>query len=130
MAGQRSSGGLAVTVQALSAKAAVMLLRGRLDAVTAATLRARVGESVRQGRAEIVCDLSGVTSLDSSGLVGLVGAVRATASRAGFFKLASASAEVGRLFGLSGLDRVLELHPSVETLVAGSVAVPEARLAA
>jgi anti-sigma B factor antagonist len=103
---------------------------GRLNAVTAAALAARVGEAVEEGRSEIVCDLSGVTFLDSSGLAGLVAAVEVTVSAAGSSKLAAASDEVRRMFALTGLDRVFSPHPTIEALVAGDVAVQEIRRAA
>jgi len=113
------TGELALMVRVLSARTATLKLRGRLNARTARALRARVDEVIGQGRPEILCDLTEVTALDSSGLAGLIAAVKAT-WRDGFFKFAGANEEVQRMFKLTGLDRVFELHRGVETVLAGS----------
>jgi len=114
------TGELALMVRVLSARTATLKLRGRLNARTARALRARVDEVIGQGRPEILCDLTEVTALDSSGLAGLIAAVKATTWRDGFFKFAGANEEVQRMFKLTGLDRVFELHRGVETVLAGS----------
>ena len=116
-------GGLTLTNRALSARTAVLEVAGRMNAVTAPALRARVEELIEQGRPEIVCDLAGVTFLDSSGLAGLVVAIKAAASGAGSLKIAASSEAARLMFRMTGLDAVLELHPSVESVLGlGAVA--------
>lgn len=88
---------------------AVLLVRGRLDAVAALELRARVAAECAETRC-LVIDLGEARSLDISGLAALIDAGRQCERRGGMVVLAGARAEgVRRLLGLSGLDRALHL---------------------
>jgi anti-sigma B factor antagonist len=109
---------LAVSAQVLSEHRAVLAVRGGLNAVTALALKARIQGMVREGRREIVCDLGEVGSVDSSGLAALVAGVKAAHERGGFFKLVARNERVTRLLELTKLDRVFEMHRSVEDALA------------
>jgi anti-sigma B factor antagonist len=116
-------------VRMLSATTAVLAVNGRLNAVTVPAFKARVNEVIGHGRPKIVCDLTGVTFLDSSGLAGLILALKATTERGGFLKFVAVNDLVRRMFRLTHLDRVFELHSSVEAVLAGTVdahAIPRA----
>ena len=130
MNARTTTGDLTLTVHSLSARTAVLAARGWLNAATMLAFKTRVDEVVRQGRPEIVCDLAGVTSVDSSGLAGLIFAVKVATSRAGFFKIAAASEEVRRMFRSTRLDGVLEIHDSVESVLGEDAMVQEIRRAA
>ena len=67
---------------------------------------------------ELVCDLTEVGFLDSSGLSALVSGLKAARERGGFLKLAGLNEQVAKIFKLTMLDRVFELHPSVEAALA------------
>ncbi len=109
---------LAVSARVLSEHRAVLAVGGRLNAVTALTFKARIQALVREGRREIVCDLGEVGSLDSSGLAALIAGVKAAHERGGFFKLVARNEHVTRLFEATKLDRVFEVHRSVEDALA------------
>jgi anti-sigma B factor antagonist len=104
--------GLKVTMP--SEKRAVIAARGRLNAITAPAMKERIQELIVAGRVEIVCDLSEVGFLDSSGLSALVSGLKATREHGGFLKLAGLNEQVARIFRLTMLDRVFEMYPGVE----------------
>jgi anti-sigma B factor antagonist len=101
-------------VQLLPGNRAVLAVRGPLNAVTALPFRARVKELVHHGSRQVVCDLTEVVFLDSSGLAALIAAVRATREHGGFFRMVVQTERVARVFKLTGLERVFELYPRVE----------------
>jgi len=109
---------LGMAVEQRSERRAVLSVKGRINAVTAPAVKARIRELVDQGRWEIVCDLSGVGFLDSAGLSALVSGLKTTREGGGFLKLAGVNEQVARIFKLTMLDRVFEIHPSVDAAFA------------
>jgi anti-sigma B factor antagonist len=109
---------LSLATRALPGKRLLLQIRGRLDAAAAPAVRARIEELVEHGQAEIVCDLSQVESLDSSGLAALVSGRKAARERGGFLKLVGLNEGAAAVFRLTMLDRVFEIHPSVEAALA------------
>ncbi len=89
-------------------------IRGRLDAAAAPVLRARIQELVERGQAEIVCDLGQVSAVDASGLAALVSGRRSARERGGFLRLVGLDPHVAEVLRRTSLDRVLEIHPTVE----------------
>jgi anti-sigma B factor antagonist len=63
------------------------------------------------GATAVVCDLSAVTFLDSSGLGVLVGALKRLRERGGELYVVPGTAG-RRILELTALDRVIELHES------------------
>jgi anti-sigma B factor antagonist len=107
----------------------------RIDIETGAALRQALQSVVRRGRQQLVVDLSDVGFMDSSGLSVLIsglkmvklGRERRRAPRAsptrrptvrGDVKLAALQPAVRSLLQIIRLDRVFDLHPSVEAAVA------------
>ncbi|HTP24453.1 MAG TPA: STAS domain-containing protein [Anaeromyxobacteraceae bacterium] len=109
---------LELSVKNFSDRKAVLSVKGRVNAMTAPALKGRIREVVEEGRTEIVCDLTEVGFLDSSGLSALVSGLKATHERGGFLKLAGLNARVAIVFKLTMLDRVFDLYPSVEAALA------------
>jgi anti-sigma B factor antagonist len=106
---------ISLDVRVLSEKTAVLAVEGRLDAVHAPALRKRVRELIEEGHVEIVCDLTRVALLDSSGLAALVAGTEAARERGGFLKLAGLSEQCAETFTLTMLNRVFTVYPDVET---------------
>ena len=100
-----------LNVRVVSERRAELGIRGRLNPVTAPATKARIQELVEKGQVELVCDLTEVSFLDSSGLSALVSGLKATRERGGFLKLAGLKEQVARIFKLTMLDRVFELFP-------------------
>jgi len=109
---------LELDVRILSDHKAVIAAKGRVNAITAPAMKSRIRELVEEGRTEIVCDLTEVGFLDSSGLSALVSGLKATREHGGFLKLAGLNAQVATVFKLTMLDRVFDLYPSVEVALA------------
>jgi len=111
---------IALTVRIVSERRAVIAASGRVNAVTTPALKTCIRELVEEGRTEIVCDLTEVGFLDSSGLSALVSGLKATRERGGFLKLAGMGAQVATIFKLTMLDRVFEVYPSVDAALASN----------
>ncbi len=105
---------LELRVETPSERRAIIVAKGRMNAMTAPAMKTRIRELVEEGRAEIVCDLTEVGFLDSSGLAALVSGLKATRERGGFLKLVGLNDQVARVFKLTMLDHVFEMYPSVE----------------
>lgn len=110
--------GVELDLRVRSERSAVLAVRGRLDAVTAAAFRGRVQGLVREGFVDLVCDLGGVDFLDSSGLSALVFALKTTREHGGSLKLAGSNALVARMLRVTTLDRVIATYPDVEAALA------------
>jgi anti-sigma B factor antagonist len=93
-----------------------MLIRpqGRLNLLAAPRLREVVAQSVQQGRAHIVVDLSGTTFMDSSGLGALVAGLKSARQGGGTLRIACLTPQVEMVLTLTNLDRVLRPYASVE----------------
>lgn len=107
-------------VRVIDESTAVLALQGRLDAVTAPALKTRIHALVRDGRVGLVCDLTAVGFLDSSGLSALVSGLEVAREHGGFLKVAGANEQVTRSFHSTRLDHVFELYPNVEAALRGS----------
>jgi anti-sigma B factor antagonist len=83
----------------------------------AAALSRLVGEFL-QYRGKVVLDLSGVSSIDSAGIGELVLLHTRARSQDADMKYASPSPLVRELLGLTNVDSVLEIHPSVSDALA------------
>jgi anti-sigma B factor antagonist len=97
-----------------SKKRAVLAVSGALNAVSAPTFRAYLGDTVTGGRNELVVDLSGVSFMDSSGLAALVSGLKTTRSAAGTLKLAGLQTQARMVFELTLMDQVFEIYESAE----------------
>ncbi|HTP25557.1 MAG TPA: STAS domain-containing protein [Anaeromyxobacteraceae bacterium] len=105
---------LQLKVKLLSEHRAVVAARGRVNAATVLAMKARIRELVDGGRTEIVCDLTEVVLLDSSGLSALVAGLKATSESAGYLKLVGLNPQVASIFKLTMLDHIFEIYPTVE----------------
>ena len=92
--------------------AVVVRLAGELDLYNAADVRGALAEALSSDPARIVVDLSEVQFVDSTTLGVLIEA-RAKLGRAGLF-LAAPQLETRRTLQVSGLDRHLPVHDTVD----------------
>ncbi len=94
----------------------VLTPRGEIDAYSAPLLRERIVQALEADAVtRLVVDLSGTTFLDSSALGVLVGALKRVRERDGRLDVVSPPHGVRRVFEITNLDRVLELHDSLES---------------
>ncbi len=96
----------------------VLTVVGCLDTEGASILRTALINLLYDGQRHLVLHLEGVDLLDSAGLGVLVGALRRARQSGGSLRLVCTQQQVLKVFGVTGLDTVLPIHPSVEEAVA------------
>lgn len=96
----------------------VMEVEGRLDASTASAFKDNIRTLVESGQVRFVVDLANLHLLDSSGLGVLVSTLRLAGQAGGDVKIARLTPELKSLFALTRLNKVFEIHESVENAVA------------
>jgi anti-sigma B factor antagonist len=100
----------------------VLEIGGEIDVYTAPRLRERLLELVSAGTKHVVVDLAKVDFLDSTGLGVLVGAHRRLRASHGTLSLVCSHERLLKIFRITGLDSVFEIHRSVEEATAGGSA--------
>lgn len=97
----------------LGGNAQVITVSGDLDVATAPRLREELTQASSEGVTEIVVDLLRVPFVDSVGLGVLVAASKRTAARGGVFRVVCEDRRIARIVEITGLGRVLCLHPTL-----------------
>ncbi|EWT03653.1 anti-sigma B factor antagonist [Intrasporangium oryzae NRRL B-24470] len=100
----------------------VVHLGGEIDVYTAPLVREKLDEQIQAGRTDLVVDLTNVTFLDSTGLGVLVGRLKLARTRGGALRLVGTEERVLKVFSITGLDKVFEIHPDVESALAAAEA--------
>ncbi len=89
---------------------ALVVLTGRLDVSTVSVVRERLHAAVDAGTGLLVVDLSGVQSVDVTGLGMLAGTYRRAQAAGRTMVLRAVSPRVARLLHVTRLDRVLPME--------------------
>ena len=98
---------------------AVVTLPTEIDVTNADTVREDLLSAVNQGAVLLVADMSKTTFCDSAGVSALVRTFRrATASSSGL-RLVVSTPAVQRVLSITGVDRLLDIFPSVAASMAG-----------
>ena len=103
--------GLVVTGEEAGGGFYRLRVRGSLELSTADALRTSVAQVMREGHVNLLLDLNGVEYMDSSGLAVLLGTLRRVRERQGSLRLVCQVRPVLRLLSLTGIDRLLPIHP-------------------
>lgn len=93
----------------------VVHLAGEIDVYTAPRLREKLDEQIHAGRTHLVVDLTDVSFLDSTGLGVLVGRLKLTRTLGGSMRIVGTDERVLKVFSITGLDKVFELHPDLDS---------------
>ena len=96
----------------------VVHLGGEIDVYTAPLVREKLDEQITAGRINIVVDLTDVTFLDSTGLGVLVGRLKLTRTMGGSMRIVGTDDRVLKVFSITGLDKVFEMHDDLESALA------------
>jgi anti-sigma B factor antagonist len=91
---------------------------GELDLSAAALFRAKLLDAIARGGRRIILDLLGVTLLDSTNIGALLDAHGRAEQLGGELEVVCTDSNVLKVFAISGLDRLLRIHDSVESAVA------------
>lgn len=90
----------------------------RLDASNSSLLKKFFQDGVANGQRRFVLDMSTIDFIDSMGLGALVVALKAVTATGGDIRLAGLSPEVGSLIELTRLDKVFDIHETVDAAAA------------
>lgn len=97
----------------------VLQVGGEIDVATAPRLREQLIKLVNEERFRIVVDLEGVDFIDSTGLGVLIGARKRVRLHEGDVKLVCNEPRIVKVFEITGLDQVFQIHGSLSDAVAG-----------
>jgi len=95
----------------------VLAVRGEVDVYSAPDLHDELATLLESGAETVVVDLTEVGFLDSTGLGVLVTARAAAAAAGRALQIACDHERILKLFKITGLDAVFEIHPSVDAAV-------------
>jgi anti-sigma B factor antagonist len=95
----------------------VAVLSGGLDVTRATALREQLLRMLRPAASRLVLDLSLVSHVDAGGLAVLVGTERRARLLGGSLRLAAVKPAVDMAVRAAGLDRLLEIFPTVQSAV-------------
>lgn len=97
----------------------VLQVGGEIDVATAPRLREQLLKLVNGQRYSIVVDLEDVDFIDSTGLGVLIGARKRVRLHDGDVKLICTEPRIVKVFEITGLDQVFQIHASLDDAVAG-----------
>lgn len=97
---------------------------GELDLASAPQVRQLGVQLVADGARQVVLDLGGVDFVDSMGLAVLVGLRKRLAAVGGELRVARPGDQARRVLGLTGLDLVVEVLPTLDDAVAAPAPGP------
>lgn len=98
-------------------EASVLELSGDLDAFTCGKLRDAIVELLDDGSRKIIISMSKIKYIDSSGLGTLVGGLRRINEQGGALALFGASAQVRKVFLITGLSKVFPLYETQDEAI-------------
>ena len=96
-----------------SDRTAVISVPAEVDLTSADALREALLEVLNVGALGLVVDMTATTFCDSAGISAITRAVRRAAANDATVRLAVTSTPVLRVLNLVGIDRLIEIHPSV-----------------
>jgi anti-sigma B factor antagonist len=99
-------------------RTAVVKLPAEIDLTIADAMREALLSVLNQGAMGLVVDMTATTFCDSAGITALVRAHRRAAANGATMRLSAAAAPVLRVFSLVGIDRLIDVHPSVDAALA------------
>ena len=104
--------------QEIDADTHVIELGGEIDLYTAPEFKERMIQLIDAGKKRIVVDLSKATFIDSTTLGVLVGGVKRLRPTGGALALVCTDQNITKIFEITGLDRVFEIHGSRDEALA------------
>jgi anti-sigma B factor antagonist len=91
----------------------ILAVSGDLDVASAPMLRAHIGFALGRQPARLVLDLAGLRFCDASGLSVFAMAQNAATREGASLALAAVPRLVTRLLRMTGMNRILDVYPSV-----------------
>jgi anti-sigma B factor antagonist len=91
---------------------AVIALSGEVDVYTSPRVKQEIVDLLNGGTHKLVVDLTGVEYLDSTGLGVLIGGLKRARERDGDLKLICDNLRILRIFEITGLTKIFDIHRS------------------
>ena len=101
----------------------IATLSGNLGSASAPALREQILNLLRTA-SHLIIDLSAVEHADANGLAALVGSGRRARLLGGSLRLAAPSPEVARVLSGTGMNRHLDVFPTVQAAITGQSKLP------
>lgn len=99
-------------------RAAVVTLPVEIDVTNADQVREDLLAVINQGAVLLIADLSRTTFCDSAGVSALARTFRRAAASGGGMRLVVGTPAVQRVLAITGVDRLLDIYPSVAASLA------------
>lgn len=97
----------------------VVSVSGEIDLATQGQLRNELNELIVAGKVDLVLDLTGVSFVDSTGLGALIGTRRRVHGFHGSLALVIPDDAVMKVFTITGLEKVFDIHTTLDDALAG-----------
>jgi anti-sigma B factor antagonist len=110
-------------------RVAIVALPAEIDLSNAELVRQDLLSVVAQGATRVIADMTATTFCDSAGIAALVRVVQQATTHGSGLRLAASMPAVIRVLTLTGVDKLIEMYPSVAAAMAdpgGQVAVEPA----
>lgn len=92
-------------------------LEGEIDHHSAQAIREKIDMAFEPTDCQqIIFDFSGVTFMDSSGIGMIIGRYKNAKKRGGTIAITGMSPEIGRIFQISGLAKIIDSYTSIEDM--------------
>ena len=98
----------------------VLGVQGRIDGTSVASFEQAVAVAIAADDRAVVLDLGALHYLSSSGLRAILLIGKTLWEQDGYFALCSVSEPVREVFEISGFDRIIAIHPSLEPALAAA----------
>jgi anti-sigma B factor antagonist len=102
----------ALTDEAVDERTHVIAVRGDVDRYSAPERRQRLDDLIGDGKTRVLVDLCETSFIDSTTLGVIVGAIKRLRIHEGTLALACDDPSILRVFGITGLDQVIGVHPT------------------
>lgn len=99
-------------------RTAVVRLPAEIDLTNADGMREALLSALNKGAVGLVVDMTATTFCDSAGITALVRAYRRADATGATMLLAATGLSVLRVFSLVGIDRLIDIHPTVDAALA------------
>ncbi|MBI3909598.1 MAG: STAS domain-containing protein [Armatimonadetes bacterium] len=96
----------------------IVRVEGEVDVYTSPRLKQEIVEQLNDGKTRIIVDLNSVEYLDSTALGVLIGGLKRARERGGDLQLICNNARILRIFEITGLTRIFQIHRSREEALA------------
>ena len=110
---------LEITIEPREGGKALVQLNGRLDLLSAASVKKSIADAVAEGHPRLVIDLDKVSFIDSSGLGALISGLKSARVAGGDLRIAQADKQARYILEVSTLDRILHPYATVEEALSG-----------